>query len=62
MEISRHRDVVYERTLQLNQRRWSRSTSCWRQREVVWINQPPDELDEIGQVTLIQTTWTAAEE
>ena len=54
VEISRHRGVVYERARQLNPRRWSRSTRCWRQPEVVWINQPPDELDEPGQLPLMQ--------
>ena len=33
VEISRHRAVVYERTRQLNPKRWSRSTRCWRQPE-----------------------------
>ena len=50
----RHRGVVYERARQLNPRRWSRSTRCWRQPEVVWINQPPDELNESGQLPLMQ--------
>ena len=48
VEVCRHRAVVYERARQLNTRRWSRSTRCWRQPKVVWINQPPDELDEPG--------------
>jgi len=54
VEISRHRGVVYERARQLNPRRWSRSTRCWRQPEVVWINQPTDELNEPGQLPLTQ--------
>ena len=54
VEISRHRGVVYERARQLNPRRWSRSTRCWRQPEVVWINQPPDELNEPGQLPLME--------
>jgi putative transposase len=54
VEISRHRAVVYERARQLNPRRWSRSTRCWRQPEVVWINQPPDELNEPGPLPLVQ--------
>ena len=28
-------------------RRWSRTTRCWRQPEVVWINPPPPENDPI---------------
>ncbi|MEA5411463.1 IS3 family transposase [Synechococcus sp. BA-120 BA3] len=54
VEISRHRGVVYERARQLNPRRWSRSTRCWRQPEVVWINQPMEELHEPGQLPLMQ--------
>ena len=45
VEISRHRTVVYEQARQLNPRRWSRSTRCWHQSAVVWINQPPDDID-----------------
>ena len=44
-EICRQRAVVYERARQRNPRRWSRSTRCWRQPEVVWINPLPPELD-----------------
>jgi transposase InsO family protein len=32
---------VYEQARQRHPRRWSRSTRCWRQPEVVWINPPP---------------------
>ena len=53
-EICRHRSVVYEQARQSHQRRWSRSTRCWRQPEVVWINQPLDELNEPGQLPLMQ--------
>jgi transposase InsO family protein len=41
--ISRHRAQVYEQARQRHPRRWSRSTRCWRQPEVVWINPPPPE-------------------
>ena len=44
-EICRHRDVIYEQARQRNPRRWSRSMRCWHQPAVVWINQPPDDLD-----------------
>ena len=54
VEISRHRAFVYEQARQRHPRRWSRSTRCWRQPEVVWINQPPDELSETGQLPLVQ--------
>jgi len=40
VKICEHRGRVYEQALELNQRRWTRSTRCWPQPEVVWINQP----------------------
>jgi putative transposase len=43
VEICRHRTVVYEQARQRHPRRWSRSTRCWRQPEVVWINSPAPE-------------------
>ena len=43
MAISRHRARVYEQARQRHPRRWSRSTRCWRQPEVVWITPPPSE-------------------
>ena len=54
VEISHHRTVVYEQARQLNPRRWSRSTRCWHQPEVVWINQPPDDLDQGQKLPLMQ--------
>ena len=45
VEICRHRAVVYEQARQLHPRRWTRSTRCWRQPEVVWINPPQPEID-----------------
>jgi transposase InsO family protein len=44
-EICRHRARVYEQARQRHPRRWTRSTRCWRQPEVVWINRPPPEID-----------------
>jgi hypothetical protein len=41
--ISHHRAQVYEQARQRHPRRWSRSTRCWRQPAVVWINPPPSE-------------------
>jgi len=38
--ICRHRARVYEQAREQHPRRWSRSTRCWRQPEVVWINPP----------------------
>ena len=45
VEICRHRAVVYEEARQRHPRRWSRSTRCWRQPEVVWINPPTPEIE-----------------
>jgi len=45
VEICHHRAVVYEQARQRNPRRWTRSTRCWRQPEVVWINPPPPEIE-----------------
>ena len=41
--ICRHRARVYEQAREQHPRRWSRSTRCWRQPEVIWINPPPEE-------------------
>jgi transposase InsO family protein len=46
--IARQRAAVYERACQQHPRRWSRSTRCWRQPEVVCINPPPPENDAIS--------------
>ena len=54
VEISHHRTVVYEQARQLDLMRWSRSTRYWHQPEVVWINQPPDELDQRQKLPLMQ--------
>jgi hypothetical protein len=43
ISISRHLARVYEQARQRHPRRWSRSTRCWNQPEVVWINPPPPE-------------------
>jgi len=43
LAICRHRAQVYEQARQRHPRRWSRSTRCWRQPVVVWINPPPPE-------------------
>ncbi len=34
-EICRLRDFIYEKARQRNPRRWSRSTRCWRQPDLV---------------------------
>jgi len=53
-EICRYRSVVYEQACQRHPKRWSRSTRCWHQPEVVWINQPPDDLDLAQKLPLMQ--------
>jgi transposase InsO family protein len=54
VEICRQRAHVYEKARQKNPRRWSRSTRCWRQPEVVWINKPAEEPKSTLAVPLIQ--------
>ncbi|MFO0139779.1 MAG: integrase core domain-containing protein, partial [Cyanobacteriota bacterium] len=38
IEICRHRARVYELARQLHPLRWTGTTRCWHQPEVVWIN------------------------
>jgi len=54
LEICRRRAHVYEKARQRHPRRWSRSTRCWRQPEVVWINKPPEEPQPAMAVSLTQ--------
>jgi len=51
VKICEHRGRVYEQARELHPRRWTRSTRCWRQPEVVWIN-PPSHAEDIGTATL----------
>jgi hypothetical protein len=51
-EICRHRARGYEQARQVHPRCWSRTTRCWRQPEVVWINPPPPE-NTINPATLV---------
>lgn len=51
--ISRYRASVYEQARRAHPRRWSRSTRCWKQPEVVWINPPPPE-NGITAATLVK--------
>ena len=59
VEICRHRAVVYEQARQRHPRRWSRSTRCWCQPEVVWINPPAPET-ALNSATLTMAACTAA--
>jgi len=43
IEICRQRSRVYELARIANLRRWTAAPRCWRQPEVVWINQPADD-------------------
>jgi len=45
IEICRHRARVYELARQHHPLRWTGTTRCWHQPEVVWINPPPPEND-----------------
>jgi putative transposase len=49
---SHQRARVYEQARQRHPRRWSRTTRCWRQPKVVWINPPSLEKD-ISTATLV---------
>jgi transposase InsO family protein len=51
VKICEQRGRVYEQARELHPRRWTRSTRCWRQPEVVWIN-PPSHAEDIGTATL----------
>ena len=43
IEICRRRARVYELARIANPKRWSRSISCWKQPDLVWINPPADD-------------------
>jgi hypothetical protein len=38
--IYQKRTVVYEQARLVNPKRWSRSIRCWKQPDLVWINEP----------------------
>ena len=54
VEISQRRAEVYDQARQLHHRRWSRSTRCWRQPDLVWINKPTEEEIPAKELPLIQ--------
>ena len=37
--------LPYKAARKRHPRRWSRSTRCWRQQELVWSNPPPPGMD-----------------
>ena len=41
--ICKKRTDLYEQACQFHPRRWTTTTRCWRQPEVVWINPPADD-------------------
>jgi len=51
VKIFEHRRRVYEQARELHPRRWTRSTRCWRQPAVVWIN-PPSHAEDTETATL----------
>jgi hypothetical protein len=40
IEICRQRSRVYDLARIANPKRWSRSIRCWKQPDLVWINEP----------------------
>ena len=51
VKICEHRERVYEQARERHLRRWTRSTRCWCQPEVVWIN-PPSHSEDSETATL----------
>lgn len=43
VEIIRRRTHDYEKDRPKNLQRLSRSSRCWRQPQVVWVNKPPED-------------------
>ena len=41
--LDRYQARFYEQARQRHPRRWTTTIRCWRQPEVVWINQPADD-------------------
>jgi len=52
IEICRQRSRVYELARIANPKRWSRSIRCWKQPDLVWINEPLATQQTSLQVTL----------
>ena len=52
IEICRRRARVYELARIANPKRWSRSIRCWKQPDLVWINEPLEAQQTSLQVAL----------
>ena len=52
IDICRQRSRVYELAQFVNPKRWSRSICCWKQPDLVWINEPLATQQTSPQVTL----------
>jgi len=52
IEFCRQRSRVYEQARIANPKRWSRSIRCWKQPDLVWINEPLATQQTSLQVTL----------
>jgi len=59
VEICRYRVRVYELARQLHPLRWSKTTRCWHQPEVLWLNQSPPEIG-IAPAKLIMAVGSGA--
>jgi len=51
-KVCEHRERVYEQVRELHIKRWRRSTRCWRQPDVVWLN-PPSQASDHESATLV---------
>lgn len=59
VEICRYRAVVYEQARQRHRRRWSLSTRCWHQADVIWIY-PPRQESQLQPATFVMASSTGA--
>lgn len=52
--ICHQRTLVYEQARERHPRRWSQAVRCWRQPDVVWINEPPDDTTAKEELLFLQ--------
>jgi putative transposase len=52
--ISQRRTQIYEQARERHPRRWSQAVRCWRQPDVVWINEPPDDTTAKEELLFLQ--------